>query len=224
MEIDLNISNYSLDDLLNLFKLDVDFDLVDLKEVKKKVLKFHPDKSGLDKEYFLFFSSVYTILKNLWTFKNKDFSESTQEQKRYRADLTFEEKEMLDNFFEENKNLNFQQWFNEQFEQVYGSEEQEDLENIENNSLSLSLLPFEEISDNLNSKATLFRNVSELKKFRSSQDTSPLSEKESLGLLQCRYKKEEKEALELAFKIYQKDQVITQRKQLMFSKQFLKIK
>jgi curved DNA-binding protein CbpA len=215
MEIDLNIANYNLDDLLNLFKLDVDFDLVDLKSVKKKVLKFHPDKSGLDKEYFLFFSNVYNILKNLWTFKNKDISD---ESKLHRSDLTFEEKEMLDTFFEKNKNINFQEWFNQQFEQVYQTE---DDDNDDYFNPSSSLLPYQEVEDIQTQQS--FRNASELKKFRSSQDTSPLSEKASLEVLQRRYKEEEKEALELAFKIYQKDQIITQRKQLMFSKQFLTI-
>ena len=218
-EIDLNIGNYNLEDLLNLFKLDVDFDLVDLKAVKKKVLKFHPDKSGLDKEYFLFFSNVYTILKNLWTFKNKDISENC---KLHRTQISFEEeKEILDNFFENNKNLNFQKWFNEQFEQIYTDQDEQPQSLLPDESL----LPYEEL-DGLSSSSqqTIFQNVNDLKKFRSSQDTSPLSENESLGFLKRRSKKDEKEALELAFKNYQQDQVISQRKQLVFSKQFQTLK
>ena len=218
-EIDLNIANYNLEDLLNLFKLDVDFDLVDLKAVKKKVLKFHPDKSGLDKEYFLFFSNVYTILKNLWTFKNKDISENC---KLHRTQISFEEeKEILDNFFENNKNLNFQKWFNEQFEQIYTDQDEQPQSLLPDESL----LPYEEL-DGLSSSSqqTIFQNVNDLKKFRSSQDTSPLSENESLGFLKRRSKKDEKEALELAFKNYQQDQVISQRKQLVFSKQFQTLK
>jgi curved DNA-binding protein CbpA len=216
-EIDLNIANYNLEDLLNLFKLDVDFDLVDLKAVKKKVLKFHPDKSGLDKEYFLFFSNVYTILKNLWTFKNKDISENC---KLHRTQISFEEeKEILDNFFENNKNLNFQKWFNEQFEQIYTDQDEQPQSLLPDESL----LPYEEL-DGLSSQQTIFQNVNDLKKFRSSQDTSPLSENESLGFLKRRSKKDEKEALELAFKNYQQDQIISQRKQLVFSKQFQTLK
>lgn len=213
-EIDLNIANYNLEDLLNLFKLDVDFDLVDLKAVKKKVLKFHPDKSGLDKEYFLFFSNVYTILKNLWTFKNKDISENC---KLHRTQISFEEeKEILDNFFENNKNLNFQKWFNEQFEQIYTDQDEPPQSLLPDESL----LPYEELDGLSSSQQTVFQNVNDLKKFRSAQDTSPLSENESLGFLKRRSKKDEKEALELAFKNYQKDQIISQRKQLVFSKQF----
>ena len=50
----LNIDNYELVDLLALFKLDFDFNEQDLKQVKKTVLQTHPDKSQLDKKYFLF--------------------------------------------------------------------------------------------------------------------------------------------------------------------------
>ena len=51
MNIDLNINNYDLKDLLNLFQLDYNFTKDELKKAKKVVLKTHPDKSGLDKDY-----------------------------------------------------------------------------------------------------------------------------------------------------------------------------
>ena len=54
--IDLNIENYDLNDLLELFKIDFDFNENDLKSVKKMVMQTHPDRSKLDKKYFLFFS------------------------------------------------------------------------------------------------------------------------------------------------------------------------
>jgi hypothetical protein len=56
--IDLNLDNYELTDLLTLFKLEYDFIESDLKNAKKIVLKTHPDKSNLPKEYFLFFSKA----------------------------------------------------------------------------------------------------------------------------------------------------------------------
>ena len=55
-DLDLNINNYSLDDILNLFKLSHDFNEYDIKKTKKVVLMTHPDKSGLDKKFFLSFS------------------------------------------------------------------------------------------------------------------------------------------------------------------------
>ena len=57
-KLDLNIHNYDLNDLINLFRLPFHFKEEHLKEAKKIVLKTHPDKSGLDKEYFLFFSQL----------------------------------------------------------------------------------------------------------------------------------------------------------------------
>ena len=52
--LDLNIENYDLNDLLTLFKLEFAFTAHDLKVVKKMLMQTHPDKSGLDKKYFLF--------------------------------------------------------------------------------------------------------------------------------------------------------------------------
>ena len=45
--MDLDINNYNLDDLLNLFKISAHFGESDLKRAKQIVLKTHPDKSGL---------------------------------------------------------------------------------------------------------------------------------------------------------------------------------
>ena len=68
--VDLDIDNYNLDDLLSLFKLDMNFGEEELRSAKKIVLKMHPDKSGLDKEYFMFFSKAYKLLYSLHTFRN----------------------------------------------------------------------------------------------------------------------------------------------------------
>ena len=54
-EIDLDIKNYNLNELLDLFNLPYNFTKQDLKQAIKIVYKMHPDKSGLDKEYFMFF-------------------------------------------------------------------------------------------------------------------------------------------------------------------------
>jgi len=50
---DLDIDNYSVDDILKLFKI-TDFDENDMKRAKKMVLMSHPDKSHLPSEYFFF--------------------------------------------------------------------------------------------------------------------------------------------------------------------------
>ena len=66
MDVDLDIDNYELEDLLNLFKLSYDFSEEDLKKVKKQVLKTHPDKSKLDKIYFLFFTKAYKMISQVY--------------------------------------------------------------------------------------------------------------------------------------------------------------
>jgi hypothetical protein len=78
-DIDLNLDNYELHDLLNLFKLDYNFSLEDLKQAKKIVIKTHPDKSNLPKEYFLFFSSAFKVVVSIHKFRtNGNAQQSTQ--------------------------------------------------------------------------------------------------------------------------------------------------
>jgi hypothetical protein len=68
--LDLTIENYQLPDLLALFNLPVVFNDVDLKRAKMMVLKTHPDKSRLPKEYFLFFTKAYRIIHQIYTIRN----------------------------------------------------------------------------------------------------------------------------------------------------------
>lgn len=69
--MDLNIDNYALQDLLNLFKLNYDFTAEDLKQAKKIVIKTHPDKSSLDKEYFLFFVKAFKLVNSIHQFRTR---------------------------------------------------------------------------------------------------------------------------------------------------------
>ena len=68
--MDLDLDNYSLDDLLALFKLTPNFSTADFVAAKRIVLATHPDKSGLDKDYFLFFSKAYKLLHNVHKIKH----------------------------------------------------------------------------------------------------------------------------------------------------------
>jgi hypothetical protein len=58
MDLDLDITNYDYDDILKLFNISKQFNTEDLKNAKKQVLASHPDKSGLDKSYFLFYTNL----------------------------------------------------------------------------------------------------------------------------------------------------------------------
>ena len=68
--LDLDIKNYNLEDITNLFKIPIVFDEAELRKAKLTVLQTHPDKSQLPKEYFLFFSSAYKMLYQVFTFRN----------------------------------------------------------------------------------------------------------------------------------------------------------
>lgn len=73
-DLNLDIDTYSLDDILTLFKLNSDFDEQGLRRARKTVLGTHPDKSGLDKDYFLFFTKAYKILHSVHEFKTRSTS------------------------------------------------------------------------------------------------------------------------------------------------------
>jgi len=115
---DLNIENYSLKDIYHLFN--IQSELLDenvLREAKKFVLKTHPDKSKLDPKYFLFYSSAYKKLYQVFEFQNKS-TKKKMEQEDYSNDSN---NKILDNVFTKNEALkdpkNFNTWFNEKFDQ-----------------------------------------------------------------------------------------------------------
>ena len=70
--IDLDIENYSRNDLFNLFGVkNMNLSEDTMKECKKIVLKTHPDKSRLDEKYYIFFANAYNKLKGIYEFQNK---------------------------------------------------------------------------------------------------------------------------------------------------------
>ena len=68
--LDLNIDNYNLPDILALFNIPTLFNEADLKRAKLAVLKTHPDKCQLPKEYFLFFTKAYRIVHQIYTIRH----------------------------------------------------------------------------------------------------------------------------------------------------------
>ena len=115
-ELDLELDNYSLSDLYNLFNINEALNETVLKSAKQIVLKMHPDKSGIDSKYFLFFSKAYKRLFSIYEFQNKSLN------KTYKDEDFYDESNInvLDNMFNKNKDLkntkNFNHWFNKQFE------------------------------------------------------------------------------------------------------------
>uniref|UniRef100_A0A6C0HS37 J domain-containing protein n=1 Tax=viral metagenome TaxID=1070528 RepID=A0A6C0HS37_9ZZZZ len=105
---DLNIDNYTMDDILKLFKI-TDFNENEMKQAKKMVLMTHPDKSRLPSEYFFFYTRAYKILYSIYQFKNKMKMDQPTE---YIPDKP--EKD-VSNYLKNNKET-FGVWFNEEFE------------------------------------------------------------------------------------------------------------
>jgi hypothetical protein len=136
MSVDLDINNYNLEDILKLFKIPVNFDEQDLKRAKQVVLKTHPDKSGLDSKFFLFYSKAYKMLYSLWDFRKKgDVNKSSAVTDYEDVDKFSEEdkKKILDNLFKSDNTKtkfktsnDFNKWFNEQFEKnkIYNENEE----------------------------------------------------------------------------------------------------
>tara|TARA_B100000524_G_scaffold348475_1_gene253273 strand:+ start:5459 stop:6355 length:897 start_codon:yes stop_codon:yes gene_type:complete len=114
--LDLDINNYELQDIFNLFKINGKFTELELKECKKKVLMSHPDKSKLPKEYFLFFLKAYKILYQIFIFKsnsNKDISIEYKSILKEETETSLVDKKSIDKFIQ---NDNFNENFNKIFE------------------------------------------------------------------------------------------------------------
>jgi len=121
-EIDLNIDNYDLDDILSLFQVNHNLTEKDMKTAKTTTLKMHPDKSGLDKKYFLFFSQAYKLLYQLYIFQDKSRENTNSHNTDYEnknIELDKSNREIL-NRLNNNKEFkeNFNQWFNGEFEKM----------------------------------------------------------------------------------------------------------
>jgi hypothetical protein len=123
---DLDIENYSFEELLKLFELRNDFNEYDLKNAKKIVLRLHPDKSGLPSEYFLFYSKAYKLLFHIWEFKNKSENKgyeglwSVEDKKTIMdgdmKDSIVDKQTILTNKLEKMNVTDFNDWFNCEFE------------------------------------------------------------------------------------------------------------
>ena len=122
--LDLNIHNYDLNDLINLFNVPFHFKEEHLKEAKKIVLKTHPDKSGLDKEYFLFFSQAYKYLLKIHQLRQSSTTTNTEYDK---DELWSKEHSVLiDGKIKTMSQEDYADWFNSTFEKMRLKDESEE--------------------------------------------------------------------------------------------------
>ena len=128
--LDLDINNYDLNDILNLFQLNYNFTEDDLKKAKLITLKTHPDKSSLDVKFFLFFRKAYNLIYEIYKFRHKKF---TSAQKIEYNDLKYEyeqdsesNKMLLNNVLSKKSQKEFNVWFNKIFEDFKVRDESSD--------------------------------------------------------------------------------------------------
>ena len=145
MDMDLDINNYELADILNLFKIPVLFNDKHLREAKVVVLQMHPDKSRLPKEYFLFFTKAYKMLYEIYKVRFPDEKKYKEDKFSYTAVIdrelnqnkiktahNAEDREYHKTEEEAYKKLqkmdskDFNKWFNEKFEKFRMHDEEQD--------------------------------------------------------------------------------------------------
>ena len=114
-DFDLDIDNYDLEDILNLFHLDYKFDRESMKKAKTIALKTHPDKSGLSKDFFLFFMKAYKMLEAIYEYRFK--KEQCAKNQKYSVEVNNENKQLLKKL-DGKTPKEFNKWFNEMFEKV----------------------------------------------------------------------------------------------------------
>ena len=112
---DLDIENYDLEDILNLFDCTFNFTVIDLKNAKKKYLKLHPDKCKLPVEYYSFYKKAYETLEHVYKFRRKRFENA--HNVAYDPDIVENNVQLLKSLHGM-KITKFNQWFNKAFEKV----------------------------------------------------------------------------------------------------------
>jgi hypothetical protein len=144
-DIDLDIRNYELTDILNLFKLPLLFNDKHLKQAKITVLQMHPDKSQLPKEYFLFFTNAYKMLYEIYKVRYPDAKKYKEDKFSYTAviDRELNQNKAKTAHNEEDREYHkteeeaykkiqkmdaskFNKWFNEKFEKFRLHDEEQD--------------------------------------------------------------------------------------------------
>ena len=119
--LDLDINNYDLDDILDLFQLrkkEIDYEA--MKQAKKIVVMTHPDKTNLDPKFFLFFKEAFGLLKQVYDFQQK--SENYDDNTIITRDNIYNKSELNNNNNEDRKLVNKfskKDNFNEEFNKLF---------------------------------------------------------------------------------------------------------
>lgn len=125
VELDLNISNYNFCDILNLFKIPTHFTEKHMRDAKMIVMRTHPDKSGLDKKYFLFFSKAYKLLYEVYQVRSGSSRETNTTYDELKSGVEFQMNSIKNSLKNMDANK-FNTWFNELFEKNRICDEEND--------------------------------------------------------------------------------------------------
>jgi hypothetical protein len=114
----LNISMYSLEELLGLFDLTYDLDYEGVKRAKKKVLMLHPDKSRLSSDYFIFYKRAFEVIVHFYEEKTRQNRVVPTEEVKYSPmNTSVNQSKQVNSVINNMKKSEFQNKFNEMFEQ-----------------------------------------------------------------------------------------------------------
>jgi hypothetical protein len=119
-EVELDLQEYTTHELFALFKLSDTNQLTTdhLFQAKQIAMRIHPDKSGLDPQYFRFFWEAYNALVTIHEYQVGGYA-TQPGGGEVDAALTEEQMALLDRLFHSREELrdpkHFNRWFNEQF-------------------------------------------------------------------------------------------------------------
>lgn len=199
------LDDCDLDDILDIFNIkDKTLDLEIMKQLKKKVAMFHPDKNiGKDTtEIYTYFKKAYyklqLIFNGLGNKSNLNYNDQNDNT--------------LYNYVHKNKikSKDFNKLFNKLFDEIYIS----DL----NTSETLDPIYKEKIIDKTIPQDKQFKNVNEYREYRDKTKKKPFDEKKSLELLNENEKKEQHKTMTQLYKDLKRDESIEQRKKECYSK------
>ena len=124
--LDLDIKNYNLTDLLNLFKVNHNFTKKDLKKCREMALMTHPDKSNLDKDVFLFFLKAYKRLEEIFKFRVKKQQNIYNVEYKNDIETINDSDKILLKRLHGKSVREFNTWFNDMFEKTKVSDKETD--------------------------------------------------------------------------------------------------
>ena len=119
-DVILDLHEYTTPELFALFKLSDTEQLTSehLFHAKQIAMRIHPDKSGLDPQYFRFFWTAYNALVTIHVYQVGGYATGNTDNQANIA-LTEEQMALLDQLFHHREELRdskqFNQWFNDQF-------------------------------------------------------------------------------------------------------------